>query len=277
MQRFTNPRASALALVALTVLLANRASAQTGPITASRGRLLVLPVGISQHERPGNDLEWADQDARDHAAFWKAQQGRLFGEVHCHGPLLNRQATRANLLRAMAAVADQARTGDTVIAAWSGHGADPRMSGQWLFCTADGFLSANEVRTWVVNLTRKGARVVLILDTCHAAAVNLRVDGAVVLAACGASEGSSDGDPIALRNNGLFTRVLLEALRGQADRNGDGIVTLDEVMDYVTRHLAQLDHRQRPEILRLDSTPITLPLASAGALPVPAPVVARAA
>jgi hypothetical protein len=55
--------------------------------------------------------------------------------------------------------------------------------------------------------------------------------------------------------------VLLEALRGKADRNGDGIITLDEVMAYLAERIPQIHGVQRPVALRTDSTPLTLPLA----------------
>ena len=263
MYPFKNPRASALALVALTLILAGRASGQTGPTATAKGNLLVLPVGVSQLEQPGNDLQWADQDAIDQAAFWKAQQGSVFGKVYCHEPLLNRNATRENILQAMQEITGRTGAGDTVVAVFSGHGGVSQQLQQYVFCATNGCLSASEIRSWVVNLTQKGARVFLILDTCHAAAINLQVEGVVVLASCSASESSSDGDPFALHNNGLFTRVLLEALRGQADRNGDGIITLGEVMAYVSQRVPELCQadNQHPQVFCPASTPTTLSLA----------------
>jgi hypothetical protein len=287
MRRFKNPRASALALVALAFVLAGRATAQTGPVDPTRGNLFVLPVGVAQYDRPGNDLQWADQDARDYAAFWKSQKGRLFGHVYCHEPLLNKQGTRANILAAMKKLEDQVRPGDTVVASLCGHGTIDRRLGQWAFCAADydpytaaGSISAAELRTWVAGLTRKGARVVLLIDACFSGAADINLDGAAVLTSCQADETCLDGDPLALRNNGLFTQVLLKGLRGQADRNGDGVITLDEVVDYVARHVPELYRRvagfsqgqQRPAAFRPGGTPTALPLAGVSATAVPSPI-----
>jgi hypothetical protein len=235
-----------------------------------------MPVGVGQYQHPGQDLCWADQDAIDQAKFWRSQKGRLFDDVICQGPLLNREATRANILRNRKAIEERVRKGDTVVAPFFGHGLK-LLSGEWHFCAADfahaggmitgGNLTASELRAWVSRLTQKGVRVLLIIGSCHSGAVNSNVDGAVVLAACQAEEAAWEANLFALKDNSLFNRVLLDALRGKADRNGDGMVTLDEVVDYLNRHLPELCRKnkcekvQNPKVFRTAKTPGTLPLA----------------
>jgi hypothetical protein len=244
MLRFATHRP--LAAVALALAFVGSASARPGQV---QGNLHLLPVGISQYERPGNDLQWADQDAIDHAKFWRTQEGVLFNRVFGK-PLLNRDGTRAAILRAMADIADQVQPGDTVIAPWSGHGwrHNHEPNGEWEFCAADGFITATELRAWAVKLTQKGARVILIIDACHAGACDINMDGAVVIASSQADETSLDGDPDALRGNGVFTQVLLEGLSGKAAKNG--VVTVGGLVDYVARLVPErvrtVGHRQQP-------------------------------
>jgi hypothetical protein len=276
MKHFRNATAAVFATLALAIVLGGKGTAQTGPIAPdAKGDLHVLAVGVSQYEKPGNDLQWADQDAIDHAEFWAGQQGRLFGKVHVR-KLLNREATRARILEAMKEIEGRARKGETVIAPFSGHGTNPNY-GEWRFCAADGFITASELRGWASRLAGKGVRVILIIDACFAGSVNFAIDGVVVLAASEAGETSLDGDTFELKGNGLFTRVLLEALGGKADANKDGIVTLQEAMDYVAREVKERARKlgkrrnkkpedQQPRLFRTDSTPDSLPLVQLGAV-----------
>jgi len=55
--------------------------------------------------------------------------------------------------------------------------------------------------------------------------------GRVIITASGANEVSSENDDL---KHGVFTYYLLEGLRGKADVNKDGVITVDEVYDYVS-------------------------------------------
>lgn len=242
MFRFRNPTAAVLTVLALAFIQIEQVSAQTGAIV-TKGNLHLLAVGISQYEVPGNDLEWADQDAIDHAAFWASLQGQEFNRVFGRKPLLNRKATAENIRRAMMEILGQVQPGDTVVAPFSGHGAEPK-DGEWRFCAADcssgGFITGTELRGWASRLVKKGVQVILIVDACFAGAIADPLEGVIILASSQANEGSADGDPLALKGNGVFTQVLLEALRGKADANSDGIITVQEVVDYLTRNVPKL-------------------------------------
>ena len=65
----------------------------------------------------------------------------------------------------------------------------------------------------------------------------------MILTASSANEVSAENDRLA---HGIFTYFLLEGLRGKADIDGDGIVTVDEsyryVFDKVTTESGQEQH-----------------------------------
>ena len=61
-----------------------------------------------------------------------------------------------------------------------------------------------------------------------------RGKGRVIITASGANEVSSENDDL---KHGVFTYYLLEGLRGKADVNKDGIITVDEVYNYVSIHV----------------------------------------
>ncbi len=58
--------------------------------------------------------------------------------------------------------------------------------------------------------------------------------GRIILTASGANEVSGEDDEL---KHGVFTYFLLEGLRGEADTDRDGVITVDEVYRYVSREV----------------------------------------
>jgi WD40 repeat protein len=75
-----------------------------------------------------------------------------------------------------------------------------------------------------------------------------RGSGAQVIAAVGGDGYSEEGDEW---KNGVFTYVLLEGLKGAADKNHDGSISVSELREYVSREVYErTGGRQRPVIRR---------------------------
>jgi uncharacterized caspase-like protein len=75
-----------------------------------------------------------------------------------------------------------------------------------------------------------------------------RGSGAHVIAASGGLEYTEEGNGI---HNGVFTYKVLEGLRGEADRDHDGVVTVSELRDYVEREVPKKTAgRQHPTARR---------------------------
>ena len=100
-------------------------------------------------------------------------------------------------------------------------------------------------------------RLVFIVDSCYSGASGGRTvsltgiraslsdafldriaggKGRIILTASGANEVSSENEEL---HHGIFTYYLLEGLRGKADTDGDGLITVDEVYGYVSKHVPQ--------------------------------------
>ena len=60
--------------------------------------------------------------------------------------------------------------------------------------------------------------------------------GRIILTASGANEVSAEDEKL---HHGVFTYFLLEGLRGKADTDKDGVITVDEVYSYVSKHVPQ--------------------------------------
>ncbi len=241
------------AVVASTVPAQESHGPQQPTVPQGQGNLYVLSSGIGKYAEPDNDLCWMDQDAKDHYTLWKSQEGRLWRHVEpkC---LINKEATGANIRRGMEEILRKAKQGDTVLFALQGHGGFDRLTHSWEFCTYDDDnLTAAELRAFAKYLSDKGVRVILIFDSCHSGAMaEIEMPNVIVLASSTASETSLDFGPSLLHGNSLFTKVLLEALGGKADANGDGVVTLAEVVTYLTQHVPAMaeryfNHAQHPK------------------------------
>jgi formylglycine-generating enzyme required for sulfatase activity len=107
-------------------------------------------------------------------------------------------------------------------------------------------------------------RQVLILDCCNSgafeqgtkAATGVSIGtaaafeggfGRVVLTASDATQFAWEGDKvIGDTSNSLFTHYLVEGLDGQADRDGDGHITVDELYDYAYEKVRQATPKQTP-------------------------------
>lgn len=118
----------------------------------------------------------------------------------------------------------------------------------------------------------RSRRQVLLLDCCYAGAFsramlmkgNERVDvqerfttdgaGRVVITASDAMQYAFEGDRVEGEAElSLFTRALVEGMRtGEADRNSDGLVSLDELYDYVYDAVRRLTPNQTPTTSNLD-------------------------
>jgi caspase domain-containing protein len=128
------------------------------------------------------------------------------------------------------------------------HNADPKD----LYASA---LPMNEVSRIFQRIASE--RLILIADTCYSGAAGGRTipvvgtranlsgtflerlaqgRGRVLLTASDANEVSVEKDEF---QHGVFTYYLLEALRGKADFDGDGAITLDEVYRYVSSKVPQ--------------------------------------
>lgn len=169
--------------------------------------------------------------------------------------LLNEEVTPRNIKYAIGTWLKRlVKDEDTVIIYYAGHGAPEGVETYWvthdaniddLYSTA---LSNNEIFDMLNRLRSK--RLITFLDSCYSAAtVNRKVqtrditeipwkkfsgEGRVTISA-------SDGKQLSLEldqyGHGVFTYYLLKGLRGEADRNFDGVVEVDEIWDFVKRQV----------------------------------------
>jgi uncharacterized caspase-like protein len=75
--------------------------------------------------------------------------------------------------------------------------------------------------------------------------------GRVILTASDANEVSVEKDEL---KHGIFTYYLLEGLRGKADSDNDGIITVDEVYRYVSTKVSQATGQNQHPVKKGETT-----------------------
>jgi hypothetical protein len=252
---------------------ARRASPEAGagdaPAEVGGGELYALVVGISRYKHPKiPQLKVSDKDAGDFADFLKTQN-RLFRNLHIT-LLQNEEATRTEVEKHLYYKLRRAGKDDTVVLFLSGHGADdPNTPGEFFFLTYEAepdYLAATSVhmnRQWFLSKL-DSRKVVMIADACHAGGFSKQgakslepalqnfvqqfreSEGRVFLTSSRPDESSMEKPGM---QNSVFTHYLLQGLRGEADTDHNGVVTLEELYNYVyNKTKNETNGYQRPQM-----------------------------
>lgn len=239
------------------------AAESKGP-TIPRGFALI--VGISKYRDEAKSLQYADGDARLMFTELTSPEGGNFRVENVH-LLVNQEATLAAIRHELEvwlpAVATEE---DRVVIYFAGHG--------FLNNELKGFLAPydvnpnpEQVSVTAYSMDDLGKAVgskirarwkVLITDACHSGAItpdaSQRLNQALhnwntsifSLTASRDREASAESPDFG-GGHGVFTYFVARGLEGAADASQDGIVTADELYDYVRREVRQVTgERQTP-------------------------------
>ena len=277
LQTLDTPRAIGLAVVAEIRAAVQR---RTGSVVPPGARLHVLTVGISGYGPAATHLKlnFATADATDVAAALLNTQTGLYAEVRPQR-LRNEEATRAGILRGLATMRDtMARSElgrDLTVVHFSGHGMV--IDGEFYLLPYDvdvgdpvaikaTALPASELRRELDKLAQYG-RLLVLLDACRsggamangrALAVGAKLLGTTLVGPNIAVFTSSSATELSREDpqwaHGAFTTIVLEALSSQADANRNGLISISELMSYLTRHVPGLTNgAQHPGVeMRFD-------------------------
>ncbi len=225
------------------------------------GTLYLLSVGINLYEDVKVDtLKFAANDAKELAEVMKRQEGLQYAHANIIS-LTDKDATKAKILNALTML-KTAGPSDTVMVFLAGHGVQDE--GKFYFAPHDINLTnvAGTGMAWAevanaLSSLPKNTRKFLLVDACHAGtqlgnqkATNGQIGGIfqsdsqiVVLA-------SSSGDEVSYEDekskHGYFTSALLDAIKGKADFLQKGMVTMPDILSWLSGTVK----RQHPQILR---------------------------
>ncbi len=240
--------------------------AQTQKPEPRKGKLFAVVIGISKYDQAGSsisNLKYADQDAMSFLEFLKSPAGGALADDSVT-TLLNEQATTKNIRHALFTFLTAAQPQDTVVIYIAGHGApDPHDPRNLYLMTADTNpedMGGTAFPMWqmqdVYERVLKAKKVITLADTCHsygfsgARAGDAGQNGSnlinqyleryaakgerAVITASDISESSFE-DVQWGNGHGVFTYFLLKGLKGEADKNHDGVVTAGELFAYLQR------------------------------------------
>ena len=193
--------------------------------------------GISGYESRADILSRASMDAIDFYRFLRDEQG----VESDHMVLLVDAEAKADAFRnAVAGISRMADNEDRLIIFYSGHGSqEPQGSGgseeadgvNEVLCFYNEDISDDEMRELLADFP---GSVYLFTDACNSGGfVNdfTIMDDILILTAAREDKSVSER---------VLTPILLEGSRGAADRNGDGVITAKELVDYVDGMLARI-------------------------------------
>lgn len=236
-------------------------------------------VGVSKYQYPNLTLRYADRDAEELYKLLLTSNGGGFQSDHiCK--LTNEQATTSNITRALRSFLKKPAREDLVLIYFACHGSpDPDRPDNVYLLTYDtdpNDIAGTALPMEDIDRALKGIlhseKVIILADTCHSAAIGGGIGGrrSVVddsklmnryLQDMSRSKGgvalltSAEANEVSFEDmkwgggHGVFTHYLLEGMRGAADRDGNGMVTIGELFEYVRDNVKKAtEYRQHPSI-----------------------------
>jgi hypothetical protein len=227
-------------------------------------------IGISQYQHVDRGivpLRYADADAKAFYDFLKSPNSGGFPTANMK-LLMNEDATKANIERAINVFLAKAIEKDIVIIYFSGHGSpDPNNQKNLFFLTYDAEPDSMASSAYLMDNLRtalekfvKAKRVLIFADACHSAAISdpfgtrstseekdLMVkyilnlaqseSSTLVFSASEVNEKSHESEKWG-GGHGVFTWAILKGATGEADMDKNGVITIGELIDY-TENLVQ--------------------------------------
>lgn len=236
----------------------------TGMTKRPGPKLHVLAIGINYSNWESLKLHYAEQDASDLIVKLQDTQGYtsgLYAEVKYHY-LNSASATRSGIIQMLATMQHDMNIDDAAVVMFSGHGT---LQGNEFYLLASDVnvltkagtkaaeISASDFREMVGELANKG-RLLVLLDACHSGKIaenealvpnasvlmtqltSARTTNTTVLTSSSETQVSAENPDW---KHGAFTKIFLEAL-SSADNDHNGIITVNELIEYLSKHLASL-------------------------------------
>jgi hypothetical protein len=200
-----------------------------------------IVIGISDYSGEENDLDYADDDAKDMFGALIYAYGYSCGNIIL---LIDEDAKRENILSAISSLNKKAKPNDEIVFFYSGHGArgkandgDKELIDEAIVpweCTAESLIWDGELAQMFFSFAT--SRIIFIFDSCYAGGMtDLKADGKIVVMACSESGLSYEFETL---ENGQFTYYFVEQgiTGGKADIydhvENQADVTIEEAFDY---------------------------------------------
>ncbi|MGZ9166362.1 MAG: caspase, EACC1-associated type [Anaerolineales bacterium] len=225
-----------------------------------------LIIGNTEYTDPGlAQLTAPGKDAADFGQVLDSPQIAAFDDVTT---LINEQASKVS--EAIDYFFSVKKPDDLLVLYFSGHGVRDEYGSLYLAVknTNRARLRSTAIKSDFIREAMdqsRSRRQILILDCCNSGAFAQGTKaelggsvgtatafegtgyGRVVLTASDSTQFAWEGDKvIGETDNSLFTHFLVKGLEGDADRDGDGKITIDELYDYAYEQIVTVTPKQTP-------------------------------
>lgn len=224
-----------------------------------------LVIGNTEYADPGlAQLTAPGKDAEDFARVLQDKGLCEFDDVKV---LLNQVSS--GIIEAIDEFFDQKKPDDLLVLYFSGHGVRDELGSLYLAVknTIRSRLRSTAIKSDYIREVMdqsRSRRQVLVLDCCNSgafeqgtkAATGVSVGtatafesgfGRIILTASDSTQFAWEGDKVIGETaNSLFTHFLIEGLEGEADIDGDGRITVDELYDYAYEKVKHATPKQTP-------------------------------
>jgi hypothetical protein len=269
-----NNKASDVEITPKITIKGSKGKGKPAPLTAT-GTLGALPpppeqrwaiiIGISDYAGTANDIQYADDDAKDMLNALV----NVYGYYRDHILLLisdytTKNATKSDIINAIYWLRNNEGAKDEVVFFYSGHGARGRANDGDneaideaivpYECTADSLIWDGELKELFKDFDT--SRIIFIFDSCYAGGMtDLKANGRIVVMASTENGLSYEGDDW---QNGVFTYYFVDkgVFQGFANTHdyseveGDEPATIEEAFDYAKANVPSIVP-QTPTIIDL--------------------------
>lgn len=235
-------------------------------------QIWAVVVGVSQYKDASKNLKYADKDATDFYNFMKSPQGGALTDEHIT-LLTNEKATRGNIIKALNEKFNHAFEDDMVVLFIASHGQPDPVGNEVYFLNYDaesdnlGGTAVSQIDIEKVFQRTRAKKKIWFADACHSGGAGLQVradhtaltnkllseianssNGMALLTASSSSEYSYE-DAKWGGGHGVFTHYLLRGMKGEADKDANGLVDLRELYEFVYRQVSHdTNGQQHPEL-----------------------------
>ncbi len=210
---------------------------------SSEVKVWAVVVGVAGYTHMPS-LKYTDDDAYQIYAFLKSPEGGALPDNQVK-VLVDDLATRENIIKAMNQTFLKADENDVVLMYFSGHG----LNGSFLPFDYDGYRN-KLMHTEIQQLfdRSKAKHKICFADACHSGSMlaSKAPSSAAIKKYYGAFQNSYGGTALLLSSRanefsledsglrqGIYSHFLIKGLKGLADNNNNGIVTVKELYNYV--------------------------------------------
>lgn len=229
----------------------------------SETKIWAVVVGVSRYINMPT-LKYSDDDAFRLMALMQSPVGGAIPDEQIR-VLVDEDATKSNIISSMEELFGKADEDDLVLLYFSGHG----LKGSFLPIDYDGYnnqLNHDEIQEVFEESNAKYK--LCVADACHSGSYDFTSKGNIEDLVSDYYEGlsnskggtalilSSKSEETSLESlnirQGVFSYFLLRGMKGKADKNTNGIVTLGELFDYVADEVKSYTLSRQSPVLRGD-------------------------